>query len=505
MAYKLSAILTLGGELSNRIDEATFRARRLPESRRQLHLAFLWAALLNCLFFISDWRFSGASYFAVAMASRATIVLGSLLGLACLGAIRTFGQLQILCFAWGLPVIAASAGLMRPHTELALFATCMLPIVFYLALPISFHGTLALGISCSLATLAAFITGNPWSGANPGLIFSVATINTVLILVLIRINRLQRLEWLATRAAEASSAVLSEHHRTLETLLHAVPVPLIITAQESGRLLQANDAARAYFGAEALHEAFSIQDFLDQPGTQAHPPSLPEDGRPQEVEVRLRMPNSDRRDALLVTALAMVGGSKAILTIVIDMTRRKELEAHLRQLAATDPLTGLANRTRFFSKSVAEIRRAQRHGHPLAVVMLDIDHFKRINDTDGHEAGDAALKAFADLCRVVVRNQDLVARVGGEEFALLLPETEAEGALELANRLREAVAGLRTGANNRSMTVSLGVSEWRSQETTVEAALNRADKALYEAKQSGRNQAKVYAPVSAGNPDWIET
>jgi diguanylate cyclase (GGDEF)-like protein len=135
--------------------------------------------------------------------------------------------------------------------------------------------------------------------------------------------------------------------------------------------------------------------------------------------------------------------------------------------------------------------------------MVDIDFFKHINDTYGHQVGDLALKSFAELCRSWVRHEDVVARLGGEEFGFLLPETDAHSALTMANRLCAAVAGMKIDKLPKSMTISIGVSEIRPGETTVDAALSRADQALYEAKNAGRNRASSYdcleiAPRCAG-------
>jgi diguanylate cyclase (GGDEF)-like protein len=120
--------------------------------------------------------------------------------------------------------------------------------------------------------------------------------------------------------------------------------------------------------------------------------------------------------------------------------------------------------------------------------MLDIDFFKRINDCYGHQAGDLALRAFASLCRTLVRTQDTMARVGGEEFALLLPETGRAEAEAMAERLRAAVEGLRLEGVDSTMTVSVGVSEVLAEETEIYPALSRADQALYAAKRAGRNR-----------------
>ena len=497
-------LLTLGGEFRNPIDEALFRAQRLPEYLRLGRLIFSYAAVTNCLFLFSDWRFYGQPHFVPALVARAAILLASLAGLAGLGHVRTFAALQGTCAAWCLPVIAASAYLVTPHTDIALCIICMLPMVFYLALPMRFAWCLAAGTACSAASLGAHLWSWPSPSSGFGLILALVTVNLVLSLVLSRDNRLQRLEWTATRATKAVNETLSEHQKMLQTLLGAVPAPLLITARDSGRLIEANDAARAYFGPGALQGAFLVRDFIDPaPQGQAPAPPEPADGRITETETRLRLPDGTTRDALLVTTLAAVGGLEAVLTIVVDITRRKELEAHLRRLATTDPLTGLANRARFLDRADDAIRRARRAASPLAVVMCDIDFFKSINDTYGHEAGDDALRAFAGLCRSMVRDQDIVARIGGEEFALLLPDTDRAGALVLGNRLRQAVAGLRLGRCPASMTISVGISELQPEDSSLEDALSRADQALYAAKNAGRNRVVFHdfsrpGPVAPG-------
>jgi diguanylate cyclase (GGDEF)-like protein len=175
------------------------------------------------------------------------------------------------------------------------------------------------------------------------------------------------------------------------------------------------------------------------------------------------------------------------------------MEARLALLAHTDPLTGLANRHRFFDAAAAEIKRSRRRGSPPAVLMLDLDHFKGINDSLGHEAGDAALRRVAMLCRTLLRSQDLACRLGGEEFAVLLPETGAEGALALAERMRRAVEGLRLDQDGAQLTVSVGVAVVAGEEPSVNPALARADRALYAAKRAGRNKAVLWGGEGSGN------
>jgi diguanylate cyclase (GGDEF)-like protein len=212
-------------------------------------------------------------------------------------------------------------------------------------------------------------------------------------------------------------------------------------------------------------------------------------GRVEGFETRFHFPDGSLRNVLLAANVMTVDGDDDVVVIVFaDITSHKETEAHLERLAATDPLTGLANRVKFFAIAESEIRRAERYERPVAVAMIDIDFFKRINDAYGHEAGDMALKAFADVCRTLVREQDVVARLGGEEFALLLPETDRVSAFVLVERLRSSVEDLRLDWLSTPMTVSIGVSEVIQGEISVDAALARADQALYVAKRSGRNQ-----------------
>ena len=174
-----------------------------------------------------------------------------------------------------------------------------------------------------------------------------------------------------------------------------------------------------------------------------------------------------------------------------DITERKLLEEELRRQAHVDYLTGVYNRRHFMERAEQELSRAHRYAKPLSMLMLDIDHFKQINDRHGHKVGDTVLKAVADLSQATFRDVDIVGRLGGEEFAALLPETDQPAALEAAERLRATIANARIplpGAPPVSFSVSIGVSSMDSPEDNIDALLQRADKALYKAKDSGRNR-----------------
>ena len=171
-----------------------------------------------------------------------------------------------------------------------------------------------------------------------------------------------------------------------------------------------------------------------------------------------------------------------------EIEHRTRLEAELRRLADTDHLTGALTRRRFLEISEREWMRTAHSRNPACLLMLDLDRFKMINDTKGHGAGDAALIAFVEICRCNLRSLDALGRMGGEEFAILLTDTDAGTGMMVAERLRAAVAGASIDAAQgpMSITVSIGLAAFRPGERVSEA-LRRADAALYAVKNAGRN------------------
>ena len=481
--------LTWGGEFADPVREADYQAERLAESARHARLLFGFALLMNLLFYLSDWRFFGHPHFAVSMVARSAIVAVSLAGMLAAGRIASFRMLAWLAATWAFFVIAASVALIAPHSSpIGLLITFVMPMIYYLALSMPFRWALVCGLVGSIAPLVAYMAFLPSRETWPGLILALITLNIILALVLIRSNRLQRLAWAITQAERVANLQLARHRETLQALLQAVPAPMIVVNRKDGTILQANEAARGYFGEGPLRQPHAIQASIERRDLRKLTMILEANGRIDGFETRLKLAGGAARDVLLSVTTAEVDGVAAVLVALTDITGRKEMEANLERLASTDPLTGLVNRAHFFALAKGEIRRARRYGRPLAVIMADIDHFKRINDTYGHGEGDRALASFADLCRKLVRAEDTVARLGGEEFGLLLPETDADQAMALANRLRAAVEDLHLGSLPAPITISIGISQLLAGETTLDAALSRADQALYAAKRSGRNR-----------------
>jgi two-component system, cell cycle response regulator len=178
-----------------------------------------------------------------------------------------------------------------------------------------------------------------------------------------------------------------------------------------------------------------------------------------------------------------------------------ELEHRLNELARCDPLTGVLNRRTFYEVLEREWNRASRHGHPLSCVMVDVDFFKRINDTYGHLVGDHVLKFLAKSLEGQTRCADYVCRWGGEEFCVLLPETDEEGACTWAERCSQAIAELEFCSDRHiTMTASFGAAQRQEEMQDPEELLGLCDQALYAAKRAGRHRVVSFGSIAADEP-----
>ena len=175
--------------------------------------------------------------------------------------------------------------------------------------------------------------------------------------------------------------------------------------------------------------------------------------------------------------------------VIRDITERKRMESELRRLATTDTLTGVDNRRTFMEKAAHELRRAQRYGNPFGMITADIDFFKSINDTYGHQTGDLVLQKMAQVVRSTLRESDLFGRIGGEEFAIVLIETDQNTALQIAERIRSCVEQLSINSEKETIhiTISLGLAFFKEGDD-FSTLSKRSDEALYAAKNSGRNR-----------------
>lgn len=185
-----------------------------------------------------------------------------------------------------------------------------------------------------------------------------------------------------------------------------------------------------------------------------------------------------------------------------EIEARKRAEGRLRQLATTDELTNVSNRRHFLEMSEPEFRRARRHERPLSVIMLDADHFKIINDSYGHHVGDQVLRELSCECQRLLRENDVIGRIGGEEFAITLPETDSPAARRVAERIRESLADIEIPLDLGSLrfTVSMGIACLDQGDVDFSSLLKRADQALYDSKAGGRNRSTVYGEADLPAP-----
>lgn len=299
----------------------------------------------------------------------------------------------------------------------------------------------------------------------------------------------------AQRKAELRAAQLKEaYERLIESASEA-----IIAVDAAGRIELFNPAARQLFGhteAEVLGRRPAELFLPAEPGgaaaaTERCPIAATLLDGTARRGVRLNCRDKAGQDIpveLSVAPLLVEDELRGAVALIVDISRQLDYEAQLERLARTDGLTGLWNRRYFVELFRHEMRRAERMCEPLCLMMLDLDHFKQVNDRYGHAAGDAVLVAFAGLLKERLRELDVPGRLGGEEFCVGLPGITLDEARAVADRLRQSIAELEIVADGRRIpiTVSIGVAKWDGRES-LDTLLGRVDAALYQAKHAGRN------------------
>lgn len=305
---------------------------------------------------------------------------------------------------------------------------------------------------------------------------------------------------------EASRAQLEENKRYQESVLNSIPAHVAILGPD-GSIISTNKSwqdfaiANGYPGTADMvgqnyFAACRNGGSKDAEQVVAGISSVMHGAAPEFRHVyECSGPKDNRWFAMTVTPLLAKPGS--VLISHENVTRLKEAEEVLRERAETDVLTGLPNRRHFLEQATREFELARRHHKPLALFLLDCDHFKKINDMYGHEAGDRVLATLAGEMKRHLRHTDMVGRIGGEEFAVMLPETPLQSALAVAEQIRAAIAlaQVDTPAGPIHVSASLGVASYSDDMQDLPMLMRAADRALYAAKQAGRN--RVEGMVSA--------
>ena len=219
--------------------------------------------------------------------------------------------------------------------------------------------------------------------------------------------------------------------------------------------------------------------------------------QPYATEVSLTDARGDLRHYWsVIVPWANAEGTQAVVGMSTDITTLHELKEELQRQARTDSLTGCANRRYFFELAESEYARCRRHGSPLSMIAIDLDHFKQINDRYGHPVGDLVLQDFVGCCRGLLREIDIFARTGGEEFCILLPETPLDAAREIAERIRTMTMACQPVDAHPALQISasFGASSLGTADADFHALFARADRALYAAKAQGRNRTVMLPP-----------
>lgn len=288
---------------------------------------------------------------------------------------------------------------------------------------------------------------------------------------------------------------------TVSTIVENMPTPVAVVDRNTERILLANEALLAEFGAIAGVGQPFPRLFVDPANWSAVHTTHTDEAIPMLAR------DGTRHMLTHCTQLEFAGkatGSGTLLITLVDVSHQQQMLKQLRTEADFDLLTGLANRRYFERAAQKAVTHARQRGSPLSVLALDLDFFKRVNDTYGHAAGDRVLQVVARLFERVLRDTDLAARIGGEEFAAILLDTPLEQALAIAERIRATVQNtpiILEGGQTISQTVSIGIAAYSEGEADLVPTHERADAASYGARGAGRNRVQIFVPDTSASPE----
>ena len=316
--------------------------------------------------------------------------------------------------------------------------------------------------------------------------------------------------WVLSTQGELLEELQAQNRKAIDeknkylTIFESLASPVFIVAPDgrienmnlaaSNMFFRSTDFQERYYADSGQHPGFaesfpwlarSYEDFL-QCSMQEHQFDLPCEESKRHFNITFSRP------------LDVSDKHRGVIVKIQDMTQRKEMERELETLASTDPLTGTMNRRAFLGRYEYELERCSRYGCDLSILMLDIDYFKNINDTHGHDTGDRVLKILVNKVGAMLRNTDIMGRWGGEEFIIMLPNSPRDQALNVAEKLRDSLAQIEVATDQGipvALTVSIGLATYGDESAPQIDLIKLADQALYQAKEQGRNRVVVVMPT----------
>jgi diguanylate cyclase (GGDEF)-like protein/PAS domain S-box-containing protein len=287
---------------------------------------------------------------------------------------------------------------------------------------------------------------------------------------------------------------LQESEANLRALVDFSPVAMVLTRLADGTVMMANRRASAMFDVPLteIQGRNAPQHWVNLAERNRYLEHVMRHGRIDDFEAEMRTTRGRTFWASLSGQRLRFAGDDALLAAIVDVSVQRQAREDLLQQATHDPLTGVFNRRHVEDVLRQEVDRAERHARPLAVAVIDADHFKNVNDTYGHQTGDEVLREISERFQKTLRSNDVLGRYGGEEFVVVFPETTIADAAAVAERLRVAVAEhpIKVGDNALTVSVSIGLAAYASGQD-LEKLFQRADSALYTAKQDGRNLVRA--------------
>lgn len=326
---------------------------------------------------------------------------------------------------------------------------------------------------------------------------SVAWYIPVLTYILLAISLvMMKVDFFSKKLGESQLEV-EKYNQRIEEIIRFSPFPIIISRLSDDRILLANTNAIKLFGIRQEElERYRLKDFFaDSENRRLLNERLEQEREVQDFEILVKTPTGDSPFWLLTSANVIdYNYDVALYAAFQDITSRKNREVLLKNQAIRDPMTSLFNRRYFEEEVYKRILQSKTTGEPFSVLMIDADHFKKVNDTWGHKTGDKVLIELASTCERALRDVDIVARYGGEEFVIFLDGVNSKKAKTVADRLRESISEIIVHADNGDevrFTVSIGISSYEISDN-IDTLIKTADEALYKAKENGRNRVEIF-------------